>query len=84
MALTDHAADYIYSKPGSEESSYQGLCSLLETRFGADRCLALDKKKLRERTRQKDETYASMGQDILSLARRVYKGAPDLVDREGK
>ena len=44
----------------------------------------LDKKKLRERTRQKDETYASMGQDILRLARRVYKGAPDLADREGK
>ena len=25
-----------------------------------------------------------MGQDILRLARRVYKGAPDLADREGK
>ena len=23
LALTDHAADYIYSKPGSEEASYQ-------------------------------------------------------------
>ena len=44
----------------------------------------MDKEKLRERTRQKDETYASMGQDILRLARRVYKGAPDLADGEGK
>ena len=84
LALTGHAADYIYSKPASEDCSYQELSTLLETRFGADRCLALDKKKLRERTRQPDETYASMGQDILRLARRVYKGAPDLADREGK
>ena len=28
--------------------------------------------------------YASMGPDILRLARRVYKGAPHLADGEGK
>ena len=42
------------------------------------------RKKLRERRKEKDETYASMGQDILRLARKVYKEAPDLADREGK
>ena len=41
LAFTDHASDYIYSQAGSDGASYQELCSLLENRFGADRCLAM-------------------------------------------
>lgn len=39
---------------------------------------------LRERKKERGKTYATMGQDIVRLTRRVYKGAPELADMEGK
>lgn len=84
LALKGPAADYVYSHPGSEHAGYDELRSLLEARFGAENCLASDRRKLRDRTKQKGETYRALGQDIQKLARRVFKGAPDLIDREGR
>ena len=51
---------------------------MLETRYGATRSAAIDRKRLKECRREKGETYADLGQDILRLARQVYKTAPDL------
>ena len=76
--------DYMYSQPRCRNLTYGELCSLLEKRFSAAQSLATDKKKLRKRRKQKGETYRHMGQEILRLASRVYRGAPGMVDEESK
>ena len=77
-------ADYMYSQPQCRNLTYGKLCSLLEKRFGVAQSLTSDKKKLRERKKQKGETYRYMGQEILRLASRVYQGAPSLAEEESK
>jgi hypothetical protein len=84
LALDGSAANYIYSQPDCETAGYDELCATLEIRFGADRSVALDKKKLKERKREKGESYADVGHDMLRLARRVYKDAPDHAEKEAR
>ena len=55
---------------------------MLATHYGATRSAAIDRTWLKECWREKGETYADVGQDILRLARRVYKTAPDLAEKE--
>ena len=84
LSLSGSAASYVYSQPGSETATYAELCAFLASRYGAARNAAVDRKRLRDRRKQKGETYAEVGQDILRLATRVYKGAPDVAEREGR
>jgi hypothetical protein len=84
IALTGDAADFLYSQPNSENANFVELCDMLGGRFGAARTIAVDKKKLRERRKEKGESYAHLGQDILRLTRRVYKGAPALAEQESR
>ena len=55
-----------------------------ESWYGAARLVAVDQKKLRDRQKRKTELYADLGQDILRLAIRVSKGAPQMAEREAK
>ena len=84
LALDRVAANYVYSQPHCEECTFEKLCTMLEIRFGADQTIALDRKKLKERKRERGETYADLGQDILRLAHRVYKTAPEMAEREAR
>ena len=34
--------------------------------------------------KQKEETYNALGDDIICLARWVYKDSPELAEREGR
>ena len=69
----------MYSQPLCEAASFDELCTMLETHYGASRSVAIDKKRLKERRRGKGESYADLGQDILRLARRA---APELAEKE--
>ena len=84
LALDGSAANYIYSQPKCESATFGELCHMLEARYGAAKSAALDRKALRERRKEKGETYADLGQEILRLARRVYKTAPDLAETEAR
>jgi hypothetical protein len=81
LALVGPAANYVNSSPNRETLSFEELCALLDTRFGAGCSTAMEKRMLRERRREKNETYADLGQDMLRLARRIY---PDDLDRAEK
>jgi hypothetical protein len=83
IALKGAAADLVYNVPNADNFSFQELCDLLESRFGAERRLTADKKALKQRVKQKGETYHALGDDVIRLARRVYKCSPALADREG-
>lgn len=83
IALKGAAADLVYNTPESDNYSLRELSDLLESRFGADRKLTADKKALRQRVKQKGETYHTLGDDVIRLARRVYKCSPELANREG-
>jgi hypothetical protein len=84
IALGSPASEFIYSQEDGETDTFEKLSTLLESRFGAARNIAMDKKQLRERKKQKNESYATMGQEIQRLAKRVFKGAPMLAEREGR
>lgn len=84
ISLKGAAADLVYNTPDSHELSFRQMCRLLEGRYGVDRCLTADKRALKKRTKQKGETYSALGDDVIRLARRVYKDSPELAEREGK
>ena len=69
LALDGSAANYVYSHPLCEAVSFDELCTMLETRYGATRSAAIDRKRLKECRREKGETYADLGQDILRIDR---------------
>ena len=73
LTLDGSAANYVYSEPRCEAATFGELCHMLEARYGAAKSAAIDRKALRERRKEKGETYADLGQEILRLARRVYK-----------
>ena len=84
LALDGSAANYVYSQPKCEAATFGELCHMLEARYGAARSAAIDRKALKERRKEKGETYADLGQEILRLARRVFKTAPDLAETEAR
>ena len=84
LSLDGDAAIHIHGMCNFRDLDYQGLCDALSDRFGAIKSLAEDKRKFRLRKKQKDETYAHMAQDILRLARRIYKRDFKLAEQEAR
>ena len=56
----------------------------MRERFGASAHVTYDQKMLRDRQKQKGESWAHLGQDIHKLAKRVYITSPEIAEREAK
>ena len=59
IALQGSASNYVYNQPGSETASFEELCAVLDNRYGAAKSVAMDKRKLKERKKEKGESYLS-------------------------
>ena len=53
IALQGSASNYVYNQPGSETASFEELCTVLDNRYGAAKSVAMDKRKLKERKKEK-------------------------------
>ena len=84
MSLEGDAAIHIHSMTDFRDIEYKTLCDALTDRFGVNKTLAEDKRKFRLRKKMKGETYAHMAQDILRLARRIYRADFRLADQEAR
>jgi len=62
--------------------TYRCLCTKLQGRFGVD--LAVDKRRLLNRRKSKDESWQHMAEDMYRLAKSVYNGSAELAEREAK
>ena len=72
MSLKGDAADLVFGLPNFRQLSFDKLGAVLQERFGANAHVTHDRKVLRDRKKERNETWAHLGQDIQNLAKRVY------------
>ena len=84
MSLKGDAADLVFGLPNFIQLSFDELGSILQERFGANTHVTYDRKILRDRQKERNETWAHLGQDIQKLAKRVYITSPHIAEREAK
>ena len=84
LSLEGDAATHAHGISGFRRLGYAELCDILAGRFGSARSLAEDKRKFRMRKKKPEESYAHMAQDIARLARRIYRGDPQMAEVEAR
>jgi hypothetical protein len=84
LSLSGDALLHVHSIEHFREKDYYELCDLLKEKFGAGRTVAEDKRKFRLRKRQKGETYSHVAQDLLRLAKRIYRRDHQQAEEEAK
>ena len=75
-SLESDAATILWNYGADTTTSWKGLTSLLETRFGGKAMSEKYRIELRNRRRKTDETLLSLHADIRRLAALAYKGVP--------
>ena len=84
MSLKGDAAALIFGLPDFRQMAFDDLAEILAERFGANAHVTYDRKMLRDRQKEKNESWAHMGQEIHKLAKRVYITSPEIAEREAK
>ena len=75
VSLRGAASTVLSNLPAERRSDYTALVTALEYRFGTAHQAELNRMKLRNRTRKREESLAELMEDIERLARLAYPDA---------
>jgi hypothetical protein len=83
-SLRGQAANFLFDDPYAvSKANFQSLVAELAERFGSANNYDQDAKTLRDRKKQKGETFRDLAQSIRQISSRLYCNA-DIVEREAK
>ena len=81
VSLRGTALTILTNLPPGQRSEYRSLLSALDNRFGTAHQTELNRVKLRNRTRRREESLPELAEDIECLSRLAYPdAAPGMLD----